>query len=281
MEKWSEIKAVDECSASTERIEKLGIFPQFFPKRMYACKEASKYRPPTPEGALLSVRHDNEMYAEYLSESGVIYLYPETKDPQTDVANICSARQARELELPVFVIVKASKKTSRDVHLGWITDIDDDLKTFYIAFGDEPPIPIPSTSADEEFELFYREPRNVVSATVTLRDKRFREAVFARYGASCAFCGICTPEVLDAAHIVSVKSGGIDDPLNGLVLCALHHRAFDAGLVAIDPNDLSLRTRENGPTLTDLRISRTDLNHLTPKPHFEALTHVATGWSRK
>ena len=43
------------------------------------------------------------------------------------------------------------------------------------------------------------------------------------YGDRCAVCGV------EAAHVMWLQAGGPDDVRNGLVLCALHHAAFDRG----------------------------------------------------
>ena len=229
---------------------------------------------------MLSVRHDNSVYAEYLSDSEVIYLYPNTKDPDRDKANIISTARAKELRLPVFVIVKWPKTgLLRDVRLGWVIRQDEDAKRFLIAFGEHPLTPNDlDVNADQNFVLFKREPPRVTSRLMRAGAQKFRDEVFNRYGAACAFCNIRVPVLLDATHIVPVEDRGTDHPANGLVLCALHHRAFDAGLVAIDPSDLSLRTKENSPSLMDFRIDRNDLSHLTSKPHPEALDWAYERW---
>lgn len=64
----------------------------------------------------------------------------------------------------------------------------------------------------------------------------FRRAVLASYGYRCCFCRLDVTALLNASHIVpwseSVELRA--DPRNGLCLCALHDRAFDRGLVAVD-----------------------------------------------
>jgi hypothetical protein len=76
--------------------------------------------------------------------------------------------------------------------------------------------------------------------------------------------------LLHAAHLCPVEQNGSDHPLNGLVLCLNHHRAFDAGLFCIEPESLEIRIgwRYNAP---DLGITQTSLRHLPQRPHFEAL----------
>ena len=66
------------------------------------------------------------------------------------------------------------------------------------------------------------------------RDTAFSQAVLAAYGHRCAVCGfaVCLNGVsvaLEGAHIQSHRARGPDQVQNGLALCVLHHRLFDAG----------------------------------------------------
>lgn len=66
------------------------------------------------------------------------------------------------------------------------------------------------------------------------RDRAFREKVLERWGKRCIVCGATEEQILEAAHIVSVKDGGSDDPENGYCLCANHHRMFDAKIMSVN-----------------------------------------------
>ena len=74
------------------------------------------------------------------------------------------------------------------------------------------------------------------------RDPAFSKAVLDAYGERCAVCAFAVrmhdaPVALDAAHIKWHRAGGRDrDKVsNGLSLCALHHRLFDAGAFTLSP----------------------------------------------
>lgn len=71
---------------------------------------------------------------------------------------------------------------------------------------------------------------------------------------------------------------GSDDPRNGLVLCASHHRAFEVGLFAIEPSSLRIHTNTRGPDADSLRINHATLDHLPKKPHAEALQWLWAKW---
>lgn len=64
-----------------------------------------------------------------------------------------------------------------------------------------------------------------------------RDALFEVYDGACAFCGLTFPDALEAAHLVPWSSASPlerGDVRNGLLLCATHHRLFDAGELWID-----------------------------------------------
>ncbi len=69
-----------------------------------------------------------------------------------------------------------------------------------------------------------------------VRDARFRHNVLTAYGNRCAVSGMQL-DLVDAAHIIPVDhERGTDELKNGMCLSALHHRAFDSGLIAIKPD---------------------------------------------
>jgi len=65
----------------------------------------------------------------------------------------------------------------------------------------------------------------------------FRAAVLVSYGNRCAMCAISVVELLNASHIIPWSNSlpRRADPTNGIALCSLHDRAFDRGLVTVDP----------------------------------------------
>ncbi len=90
---------------------------------------------------------------------------------------------------------------------------------------------------DKEVTLDYDTPTET-SRTVRVRlvQRFFREAVLSSYHYSCAICSLNMPLLLNASHIIpwSADTMRRADPRNGLSLCALHDRAFDRGLIAVD-----------------------------------------------
>ena len=71
---------------------------------------------------------------------------------------------------------------------------------------------------------------------VRLHQRRFRELVVHAYQVRCAMCRLAHGELLDAAHILPDKDErGRPEVPNGLCLCKIHHAAYDANIVGVDP----------------------------------------------
>lgn len=79
------------------------------------------------------------------------------------------------------------------------------------------------------------EPRKIVLAQVArkLRLSGFVERVLRAYAYRCAMCSVQL-RLIDAAHIVPVAFANDDTTRNGIALCSLHHRAYDASLLSMD-----------------------------------------------
>jgi putative restriction endonuclease len=80
------------------------------------------------------------------------------------------------------------------------------------------------------------------------------------YNGRCALSGLPEPLLLDAAHIVADKDEQLGQPVvpNGIPLSKIHHAAFDAHLIGIDPDyelhvSERLLVRKDGPMLEALK----------------------------
>ncbi|MGB3747321.1 MAG: HNH endonuclease [Rhodanobacter sp.] len=93
-----------------------------------------------------------------------------------------------------------------------------------------------------------------------LHQATFRQAVLNAYDGRCALTGLPEPMLLDAAHIISDKHEALGQPVvpNGLPLSKIHHAAFDAHLIGIDPDyclhvSQRLMGQRDGPMLEALK----------------------------
>jgi putative restriction endonuclease len=93
----------------------------------------------------------------------------------------------------------------------------------------------PTGVGDNEINSAVAKPRRyAVTTRRALRDILFRKCVLEAYSHRCAMCGVQL-DLLDAAHIIPVEHpDGTDETSNGVALCALHHRAYDRGLITFD-----------------------------------------------
>ena len=108
----------------------------------------------------------------------------------------------------------------------------------YIAFG-------PTDTPESLAQMLYEHPekQDEIYAKVKVRgvaQRVFKEALLLAYEQQCAICKLSFYQALDGAHIVpwaQSTDGQRLDPRNGLLLCTLHHRLFDRGLITIDARD--------------------------------------------
>mgnify|MGYP001253801113 CR=1 FL=1 len=70
-----------------------------------------------------------------------------------------------------------------------------------------------------------------------------------------------------------------DSVQNGLLLCRNHHRAFDDGLIAINPDSFDVCCAEH-IDLESLRVTHNNLRHLEQKLNREILRRHWTKWVR-
>ncbi|MGH7617456.1 MAG: HNH endonuclease [Gemmatimonadaceae bacterium] len=90
---------------------------------------------------------------------------------------------------------------------------------------------------------------------VRLHQQHFRRIVLAAYRNQCAICRLKYLDLLDAAHILEDKHPrGEPIVTNGLGMCKIHHSAFDARILGIDPDArvhirVDVLKKKDGPML--------------------------------
>lgn len=96
-----------------------------------------------------------------------------------------------------------------------------------------------------------------------LHQASFREAVISAYNGRCAISGLPEQRLIDAAHIVEDQDERLGQPVvqNGIPLSKIHHAAFDAHLIGIDPDyqlhvSDRLLSQHDGPMLEALKNLR-------------------------
>lgn len=163
-------------------------------------------------------------------------------------------REAYENQIPVIYFLGTAPGRYQAIYPAFISGWDArDLKAA-VAFG----VPeleehvFPETAMERRYAI--REVKQ------RLHQSSFREAVILAYGGRCALSGLPEQRLLDAAHIISDKNEKYGQPVvpNGLPLSKIHHAAFDAHLIGIDPDyrlhvSDRLLDQSDGPMLEALK----------------------------
>ena len=105
-----------------------------------------------------------------------------------------------------------------------------------------------SEDSDDEDSSVFPEGRDRISiAKARVGHGFFRAAVRSAYDGRCCITGLSAPSLLVASHIVPWRADVANrtNPKNGLLLSALHDRAFDRGLITLD-DDLRVVVSESG-----------------------------------
>ena len=98
--------------------------------------------------------------------------------------------------------------------------------------------PLPAAEAPAGYLSVPEESRDLLMLRmkVRLHQHQFRAMVLKAYGNRCILSGLRAVDLLAAAHIKPHAEQGPATIQNGLCLSHLHHAAFDANLVGIDPD---------------------------------------------
>ena len=199
-------------------------------------------------------------------------------------------REAMISQVPVIYFLGVAPARYQAIIPTYIVDWDARGLRAQIAFGLEDQLKnvsgrrLPAASGVEEADNTYlggappTEERRYALRTVKqrLHQACFREAVLTAYRGRCAFSGLPEPLLLDAAHIVEDRDERWGQPsvANGLLLSTVHHAAFDAHLIGVDPDyrihvSERLLNRHDGEILRALKGLKGEKIHL-PKREQDA-----------
>jgi putative restriction endonuclease len=147
-----------------------------------------------------------------------------------DAADNRWLREAFENQIPVIYFLGIAPGRYQALLPTFISGWDGQALKARVTFGPNPETLVPPTDSLE---------RRYALRTVKqrLHQATFREAVITAYDGRCALSGLPEPLLLDAAHIIADKDERLGQPVvsNGIPLSKIHHAAFDAHLIGIDP----------------------------------------------
>ena len=224
------------------------------------------------EGVAVGLLHTGRHYDDDIDESGVLYHYPTTQRPESrDNNEIQAIKNAKSLKLPVFIIRNIG--TRKKIDLAWLDDFDDQLRICVLTFhGVNPEANVHRSSQElSVLPLFGPRKKSTVEVLRAERDPLFKFNILRRFEGRCLVTQIDVTEMLDAAHVIPVASGGTESSENGILLSASAHRALDSGLWAINPSTLQVETKKDGPSTERMKLLTTDLSHQSNKLNLKAL----------
>jgi len=153
-----------------------------------------------------------------------------------------AVRTAMELQRPLIYLYGVTKGTYEPILPVFVTDDDPANLTFRVqadiqlAVDGEAGVPLSMLAPRREYQT--------VAVKRRLHQHRFRELVLSAYGTRCAMCHLGHVQLLDAAHIIPDHDDrGLPEVPNGLALCKIHHSAYDANILGVDP-ELLIHVRE-------------------------------------
>jgi hypothetical protein len=228
-------------------------------------------------GIAVGVLHTGQHYLDDVSESSILYNYPETETIGRDLSEVNSIKNAALHSLPIFVLI--NEGGGKRVLLSWVEEIDDQLGYVLFSFRKvAKPTQINSKWEDPSGPVVIKVSRSRVETEVSRmkRDPKFKFHTLKRYEGICAVTNLNLTKILEAAHIVPVEEGGSDDPRNGILLSPNAHRAFDAGMWGIHPNTLEIvesAKYKELEVMKSLKFAKSSIKDLLNKPAKEALEY--------
>jgi putative restriction endonuclease len=215
-------------------------------------------------GARVWYDDQNEVHRQiFAGDETVDYAFM-GQDP--DAADNRWLREAYENQVPVIYFLGIAPGRYQAMLPTFIAGWDGEALKARVVFGDpeEQAVRAPETAFERRYVLRAVKQR--------LHQASFREAVITAYNGRCALSGLPEKRLLDAAHIISDKDERFGQPSvpNGLPLSKIHHAAFDAHLIGIDPDyrlhvSDRLLAQSDGPMLEALKQLNGGTMHLPPR----------------
>ena len=169
-------------------------------------------------------------------------------------------RHAFERRAPLIYFRAAESACYEVIWPVWVADFRKDEGRVLLAAADTVRKEISSAQAEPALDR-----TNIRERSYSLRMTKYRnhQAWFSSrirsvYGYRCAFSNLPLGKLLIGEHIKSDEDGGPASVSNGICMSALHHAAFDAYLIGVDPDlrihvSPSVIAADDGPLLANLQ----------------------------
>lgn len=179
-------------------------------------------------------KKERNVYEDVLTEEGYVE-YEFTRNPEK---HNDALRAAYKYSLPM-IYFRALRTSLYDAYFPvWIIHVDEARRRVLLDITG-------ASAAVGEHDLLFTERSSVLEVEpgygkqivrTRLHQRDFRANVMYSYRSQCSVCSLRHSRLLDAAHIVPDRDGGSPHVDNGLSLCKIHHSAFDANILGVDPS---------------------------------------------
>lgn len=202
-------------------------------------------RKPAGMSAALAIRTtftppgQNPPYADDVGSDGLQRYKYRGNDP--DHPENVALREAMQHRLPLIWFVGVASGRYEPVYPVWIVADSPGRLEFTLALDEAQRHYAPSAATDADYR------RHMQQLTKSrLHQRVFRAQVMNAYENRCAVCNLGHARLLDAAHIIAdTEPQGQPVVPNGLAMCKIHHASYDAGILGIRPDDLTLHIRQD------------------------------------
>lgn len=206
-------------------------------KILFANRARGIFKPAVMQRGVLSVKTTvprigrGARYADIQDDSGSFIYRLQGSDPNAHDNR--RLRESYEDQSPLIYFYGVSESRYEAIWPTFVTAWNPAVLSVQIDVGtriSEAPAESP-TAREIERRYATRETKQ------RLHQSAFREMILDAYQERCAFSGLPVRRLLQAAHIVAdSEAEGIAAVRNGIALSTLHHAAFDAHLLGIDPD---------------------------------------------
>lgn len=198
-----------------------------------------------------AARPDQRPYADEEGPDGYLRYKWRGTDPQ--LSDNRRLRRAMELSRPLVWLHGVAPGIYEPTFPVWLVAEEPEQQRFVVAL-DEIMRDEWTTGLGERspFDPVRRYAETMVRTR--LHQRVFRGQVLIAYERQCALCRLRHQALLDAAHIKEDRDGGQPVVPNGMAMCAIHHRAFDANVLGVRPDHVveirpEVLKEHDGPTL--------------------------------
>jgi hypothetical protein len=140
---WRSLSQQDRDSIEPSHLRALGVYGGA--QGIWVDKANTAISDAAPAGITVSILHTGRHYDDDLSDDCMLYHYPSTdRLGSRDAGEVQATKNAMSLGIPLFVVLPSPRSRQlRSVNFGWVSDFDDEGRTFLIVYGSgdasEPP----------------------------------------------------------------------------------------------------------------------------------------------